>query len=300
MLKQNITVLLSLLFIFYSDINYAETRSNSVEKTKRRISWEEVLGATKYRVQIKDKYEKYIINKDVDTNYIDFLISPGNYKIRVGAMNKFSKVGAWSDWIDMNNIKTKMPKKRTSPPISLPYLGLKIGVGLPYFQILDTWENIYDNSYSGFVVNIGYGLDHIRYLKPFWFAKYSGVELEANNIILKGKEQPNRIKSDLNNLITGGSLYFKTDMDFPINFYIRAGTGIVYTIQKYNEYDTLGNKTGTEKLESVDPYYRIGLSIEYRFLSLFFLEISGDYHIIDYYDNNLNSLRYTCFIGMFI
>jgi len=82
-----------------------------------RIVWDEVEGAVGYEIQIKNSTDSFVLKKVVDSNFIDFSLSPGGYKIRIGAMNKFRKIGSWSDWENIEIKKTitsKLFKKESS------------------------------------------------------------------------------------------------------------------------------------------------------------------------------------------
>ena len=67
------------------------------EKTIR-IKWEGIQGIIRYMVQIKNSKDTVVLDKTVATSYIDFLLPPGKYQIRIGAVNKFEKISFWTEW----------------------------------------------------------------------------------------------------------------------------------------------------------------------------------------------------------
>ncbi len=77
-----------------------QTEMSSAER-KIKLTWEEVEGAVSYRIVIKDPKGRTIIDKNAESNYFVLELQPDNYKIRIGGINKFGKVGSWSDWADL-------------------------------------------------------------------------------------------------------------------------------------------------------------------------------------------------------
>lgn len=279
-------------FCFHLIILHAGLLSEKHEK-KYSFDWQEVDGAVKYKVQIADQYDSVVFEKEVESNSIKFAITPGRYRVRVGAINKFNKLGSWSKWEEIDIVTAKpIPPARGK---GLWGLGIKIGAGMSYFHILPAWNKIYENSYSGAFVNIGYLLGNLPLLRAIGPTRFAGFELETNYVKFPGRDDPNRIKSQLTNIFTGGNLYITTKFNFPLNLIIRGGAGIVSTQQEYEKLDGSG-KTGT--LNSRDPYYRAGLSLEYSLYPSLFLEGGVDYYLIRYLDENFESLRYFSLIGV--
>lgn len=265
------------------------------EKNEKKYSfdWEEVDGAVKYKVQIANQFDSVVFERDVESNSIKFAITPGRYRVRVGAINKFNKLGSWSKWEDIDIVTAR-------PTLSARGkgfwgLGVKLGAGISYFHILPAWNSIYENSYSGAFVNIGYLLGNIPLLRAIRLTRFAGFELETNYVKFPGRDDPNRIKSQITNIFTGGNFYLITNFNFPLNLIIRGGAGMVSTQQEYEKLDGSG-KTGT--LHSRDPYYRAGLSLEYSLYPSLFLEGGIDYYLIRYLEEDFKSLRYFSLIGV--
>ncbi len=265
--------------------------SENLEK-RYSFNWEEVDGAVKYKVQIANQYNSVVLEEEVDSNSIKFAIAPGKYRVRVGAINKFNKLGSWSNWEDID-IASRRPI-----PIQkgkgLWGLGIKIGVGMSYFQIQPEWNSIYQNSYSGAFVTIGYGLENFHFFRTFGMARFVGFEFETNYVKFQGKDDPDRIRSDLTNTFTGGNLYIITNFNFPLNIIIRGGVGVVVTQQEYEKL----NGSGTDILSSRDPYYKAGFSIEYSPFPTIFLEGGIDYYMVGYLEEDFRSLRYFSLVGL--
>lgn len=292
-----------MLFFFLFVLGYSKNiyavESSDIKTGKVQIGWDKVKGAAKYQVQIVDLNNEIVLNRIVDVNQIDFTLPPGKYRIKIGAINKYNNVGSWSDWEDLeiekpeDDIqKDKLEKKDIS------YIGLKFGIGMSYYQILPEWKSLYKNSYLNGTLSISYYPENIDFFKSYWFLRYLGIELDTTFVLYQGKNAINRVETDNYDLIVCGNLLIKTGFDFPLNLIARVGGGKTLTWQKYNTYDVLGNIEGTETLDSSDPYYNVGLAIEYTFLSYFFLEIGANYSVIKYIDNGFKTLRYICLFGV--
>ncbi|MDY6935383.1 MAG: hypothetical protein SVZ03_14305 [Spirochaetota bacterium] len=291
------TLSLTLIILIFNntDNTYAQ-KSAEIKTKKTRISWEEVEGAKRYRVHITNVYGKLILKRDVSSNFVDFIISPGNYRIRIGAINKFNKVGSWSDWADIKiqrATKYKIKeKKRDKVPSEF---GLKLGIGVPYFQLLSEWDSLYHNSFSGVYVNIGYCLGNFLHFNLFHAFRFIGLEIESTYTRFKSKDAFNREHVEMSNIIAGCNLFFTTRFSIPFNFILRGGGGVAFTKQDRDMSDFNEEEDVTT---SQDPYYRVGLSIEYRFAKHLYLETGIDYYAIKFLEEQLKSMRYFCLIGV--
>jgi hypothetical protein len=65
---------------------------------KIRIDWKSVKGNLGYKIQILDATSQSIREEIISEESISLEIPPGNYSIRVSALNKFKKPSNWSDW----------------------------------------------------------------------------------------------------------------------------------------------------------------------------------------------------------
>lgn len=290
-----ITKIFFISFIFSDVIYAADDISIKVKKTK--ISWEDVKGAVKYRVNIKDINNKIILERDVKSSELNFVIPSGKYTIRIGAINKFGKIAAWSDWVDIV-IKDDVPDKDKDEKIKSADVGLKFGIGFSFFDLLPEWNDLYNDSYKTVGLNIGYSFKYIDFLRSLTIFRFLGIELDTCFLQLNGKEGANRVESDMNIFITGGNLLISTDFDYPLNLIVRGGGGLAHTEQEFKKYDEFGVINDTAILKSTDYFYKMGISMEYCFLPGFFTEIGVDFYNIKYLANDFRSLRYLCLIGI--
>ncbi len=80
-------------------------RSDDAEKKgaekKITVSWESVEGSIGYQVEIRDAAGKTVFSQRVTVTELQLLLAPGQYRMRVGAVNKFHKIEEWSDWTDL-------------------------------------------------------------------------------------------------------------------------------------------------------------------------------------------------------
>jgi hypothetical protein len=300
---------ISLFFLFFS-YGFPEIRKSGDVSAERkiRLTWDHVEGAVNYRVMIRDTRGNVIVNKDTPSPDIELDIPPGSYGIRIGAVNKFGKIGSWSDWADITVKSPKVEEKekekeeekkegeeRLTERGDLFGFGLKISAGMSYFYILPDWDKYFDDSFKSFSMNARYSFRYMKFPDLF---KYTGIELETNYVSIEGISVFNRIESDLTDIITGVNIVIATNFDFPLNLAFRVGGGFAYTKQEYLTYDNMGNPADKGTAESADFFYKAGLSLEYRFYSSFFLEAFADYYSINYIKKPFNALRFSCQAGV--
>ncbi len=320
-------IILLCIFLFYAFLGNAASQINkagvSREEKKIRLSWRRVEGAVSYKVMIRDMKGNVVYILDSDINNVVLEIQPGSYELRIGAVNKFNRIGSWSDWADITvkepkiekaelekegakegakeektEIKGKEGGKTASVKSELYNLGLKLGAGFSYFYILPEWNEYYENSFKGFTLNASYSFRHLTFPASIGFFKYSGFELESTYVQFKGIKAFNRVESDLENIITGGSLLFTTDLNSPVNFTFRGGGGIAITTQKYLKYDEFGEPASKGTSRTSDLFYKAGMSLEYRFHSCYYFEAYADYYIIKYLVKDFNALRFSFLAGV--
>ena len=82
----------------------------TVEAQRPYIQWGRVEGAVSYEVEIKGENDEAVFRKRVTENRVDVNLPPGKYKFRVGAVNKFEKVGSWTDWGDLELVTPVAPE----------------------------------------------------------------------------------------------------------------------------------------------------------------------------------------------
>lgn len=80
------------------------------------LQWMEVDGATGYIVEIVSEKNRPVVTRKVSSSTIRVPLPVGEYSFRVGAVNKFDKVGSWSDWAPLVILESPNPKfDRISP-----------------------------------------------------------------------------------------------------------------------------------------------------------------------------------------
>lgn len=288
MKKPGIISLFFILFIISAGAAYSQETAETEKKL--RIDWEEVDGAIEYRVRIADSKSRIILNQTVESNYIEFYLPPGKYRITVGSVNKFYKTASWSEWSDFEIARPPEPPKKTPIPVTT---SVRIGIGIPYFQVIPDWKDLYENSFTGAALNAGFTVNGI-----FGMPGFIGIEVDATYIQFKGIEAFNRIESDLNSIISGGNIITGTYFDFPVNLIARFGGGLVFTEQEYQKYDINGEKIATGSYQSSDPFFKAGLSLEVKLISKFYIEAGADYYSIYFLVNSFESIRYFCLFGI--
>lgn len=87
---------------------------------KTTLEWKAVENASGYQVQIQDTNKKIVFNQKTRENKIQVQIKPGDYKFRIGALNKFFKLSLWSDWIELKISKPILPVLNSISPDSVP------------------------------------------------------------------------------------------------------------------------------------------------------------------------------------
>ena len=110
--------------------------------------------------------------------------------------------------------------------------------------------------------------------------RFIGFELEGTIAQFESKSKQWRIDTKMKNIFTGGNVFFASRFKFPVNLIARLGGGIAYTNQEYERYDET-NITSSDvvTLKSQDPYYKAGLSLEYRIDDFLYLEAGADYYL---------------------
>lgn len=115
---------LILIIIFFFSVFAIAQDSNDSMKEMLHIEWERVEEAIAYQIEIKDASGKVIFTKKVEDTYLDFKLPEGKYILRIGVINKFKKISAWSDWSDL---LVKLPPKPEFESINpnISYTGLR-------------------------------------------------------------------------------------------------------------------------------------------------------------------------------
>ncbi|MBN2402929.1 MAG: hypothetical protein JXN64_11075 [Spirochaetes bacterium] len=295
-------------FLFRPDIIAQINQSEvSSEERKIKISWEEVGGAVSYKILIKDLQGNTIISKDADSNNLIVELQPDTYRIRIGSVNKFGKLGSWSDWADLVIEKPLLEqpgKENGKETVKEPEItgtsvfAFKIGIGASYFDIQPDWDEYYKDTFNAYSLDIAYAFRRVNFPSFLKFMKYTGMDIESNYVKFSGKKEFNRVESDMTSIISGMNVFVMTNFDFPLNFALRGGGGLAYTILDYKKYDPAWNLTEKGSDSTYAYYYKAGLSVECRIYSRFFIEAYADYYLINYKTYDFKTLRYSCLAGI--
>ncbi len=91
---------------------FIKTNAFTADKGKKKvkIKWEHVEGASGYKFLLKNDKNRIILRKTILKSKIELHLPEGNYKIRIGTMNKFKKVEAWADWTNLKVIIKNPPE----------------------------------------------------------------------------------------------------------------------------------------------------------------------------------------------
>jgi hypothetical protein len=295
---KNILLVVAFLIIMFSDVVGQVQKSEATYTEKKiKLSWEEVEGAVSYNIIIKDSIGNTIIDKELDSNTITLELRPDNYKIRIASINKFGKISTWSDWADLIIEKPviKQPEKEISSSVLRNF---KIGIGGSYFMIQPDWNKYYKDSYYAAGLDISYAFRGVNFPSFLIFMRYTGLDIESNYVKFTDKKAFNNIEGDMTSIISGFNLFISTYFDFPLNFAIRGGGGIAYTILNYKKYDNTGVLMEKGSSSTSATYYKAGISMECSLSSRLFVEACADYYIINYLAMDFKCYRFSCFAGL--
>jgi len=84
------------------------------------LEWKAVEGAGGYRVEIQSSDGRPIFDRELQTTRIEFTLPPGSYRKRIGAIDRFGKIAAWSDW---SPLFIKLPEEPQIDAVIPPALG---------------------------------------------------------------------------------------------------------------------------------------------------------------------------------
>ncbi len=119
--RTNRRAFLSKVFIFacmaiFTSSLFAERDEQGRTMSGAYLQWMEVDGATGYIVEIVSEKNRPVVTRKVSSSTIRVPLPVGEYSFRVGAVNKFDKVGSWSDWAPLVILESPNPKfDRISP-----------------------------------------------------------------------------------------------------------------------------------------------------------------------------------------
>jgi hypothetical protein len=245
------------------------------------IDWAAVDGAIRYEVKIADKKGTTVLEKTVPENRISFRLPPGNYRMKVRAVNIFEKIGSESEW--ENFIIAKKGPGEAEKYYNYRFRG---SLGLPYVTFMPEWNSLLKDSYSGVEMRVGFfGKSGL------W--RHIGGEAEASYSSFDGKEAPASSDYSLKTTIASMGLCYGTRFEFPLNFFIRFGVGAAKSALTYTPL-----LTATENSKnSTDLYYHTGISVEYNFYRNFYLEAGADYYEIQLSSEPVRGIKYSFHAG---
>jgi hypothetical protein len=99
---------ISLSIVFLISITFTSVLNAEILK-KAKIKWNPIIGASKYKVEVKNDKEEVVFTKDVKEPQLEFEIPYGNYKYKVAIINKFNKIYQWSDWYKLSILPPLFP-----------------------------------------------------------------------------------------------------------------------------------------------------------------------------------------------
>ena len=107
-----------LVYLIFSSSLFAQTQI-------LRLEWGEVKGANGYAVELRQPGATDAKELRSNVNRIQMELAVGAYEVRVGALNKFGRAAAWSDWkrisITVQSSPTTVDLSCTTPaPIPIP------------------------------------------------------------------------------------------------------------------------------------------------------------------------------------
>jgi len=302
MMHTKISLMMTCILAAVCLMTYGVRHAYAQEKKEKpvRIKWESIEGIIKYRVLIRDSEETIRVDRTVETPYIDFILPPGKYMIRIGAINKFDKISFWTDWENVELRKSIKSGFFTNDYAAK--VGLKISGGAMYNMAFPPWSRLYLNSGFDFpnlnyIGLIGFHFGNSQYIKPENFLRFMGIELEGSYSRFEGRKNT-QFESKLLNSTAGPNVFIKTNLNIPLNFYLRAGGGVSYSIQDYTRRTFQGYPLIRGSIQTLDPYAKVGVSIELNFFYALSLDIGADYLIIFYQGKFFQGLRFLAMIGV--
>ena len=80
-----------------------QTEANQASSPVRRLEWRSVRGASGYLLEVRTHASQTALQElEVQQPFSELRLDPGLYQVRVAALNKFGRPGAYSRWYDLN------------------------------------------------------------------------------------------------------------------------------------------------------------------------------------------------------
>ncbi|HQP49612.1 MAG TPA: hypothetical protein PKX12_12840 [Spirochaetota bacterium] len=172
-----------------------------------------------------------------------------------------------------------------------PECNWKIRVDSGYQTIRSKLKTYFNDSSFNFNAAFGSGFSNINFLKDIPVITNSGCEAELMHSVFEGKTFALISESTLTVTSAGLNLYYSPKINFAIRPVFRIGGGLSRSVINVE------TSSGSHETQSRDPYYKAGISLEYRFTHSWFCEGGIDYMVIQYLDEQFESLRYFLGIG---
>ena len=254
---------------------------SSAESGSVTIDWAAVDGAIRYEVEIADKKGTTVLKKTVPGNRITFRLPPGNYRMKVQAVNIFEKIGSESGWENFIIAKKGPDEKK-----KYYNYRFRASLGIPYVTFMPEWNTLLNNSFTGAELRAGlFGTGDI------W--RHLGGEMEISYSTFGGKEAPASSDHSLKTAISSAGLCYGTRFEYPLNVFVRAGIGAVYSSLTYTAKLTATENSKT----STDLYYHAGISVEYNFYRNFYFEAGADYYEMKFSTEPVKGIKYSLHAG---
>jgi opacity protein-like surface antigen len=260
-----------------------------------RLEWGKVEGCERYQVQIMDTPGNIVLDRTVDTNYIQFILPLGSYRFRVAAINKFDKISFWSDWNSFE-IRQKVEREFFTNDYT-EGVGLKISGGWSYVMLLSPWNTQYHNTYKNYIATIGFHFGNSRFIKHAGLFRFTGIELEGGYGIYSGKYNA-LTRLSLKQYTGGLNFLVKTNLDIPLNFHLTAGGGMCLTEQARKRFYLSQSVIQNSTIRSQDAYFKAGASVEFNFMYSLSLNLGAEYFMVFYQDRIMKSVRYFALMGV--
>lgn len=102
-------------------ISSAFTQGVPGERSKKNyLRWEAVEGAVSYSIHIQDIGGNLVLDMRTKIPEHYFILKPGTYRVRIGAVNRFEKIVSWSDWSPLRIKQAVAPVISSVQPDKLP------------------------------------------------------------------------------------------------------------------------------------------------------------------------------------
>lgn len=262
------------------------------------IDWEAVDGAAKYLVQIKDSSDKMLVNSIVAENRIRFPVSPGNYRMRVGAYNIFEKIGAWSDWTELKVVAAESLEAHPFPG-AISH-GCMFTAGYLYSFVVSDFRDLYESSSNGWILRFGYQMKQMHIVESIPVLRNMHLECEIARRSYINRDSITNYDMTLDVFSVHLNAAYISDFSFPVNFALRMGGGAAYSRQSIKMNDPSLSVGTPTNITTNDPCYQFSVSALIDVSPSLFIEVGTGIFWIDYLETDLKSVSLFCLAGIHI